>query len=253
MLRVHKLTKRFGRLAALDGVSFEIAQATIHGLIGPNGSGKTTFFNLVTGFLPVTSGDIHRQGRPITGLAPHQVSRLGIGRTFQNTSNYANLTVRENLVMASRNTIASGWLARMLHLKSARTEEQAHARTADALLERFGMRHLADTPAADLPGGTQKILGVAIAVSTGPKLLMLDEPLAGLNSGEKVQLMALLRGLRDDGLTMLLIEHDMKAIMQTCDRISVLNYGTLLAEGTAEEISRNPETIRAYLGDEVVQ
>ncbi|MBP9183478.1 MAG: ABC transporter ATP-binding protein [Fuscovulum sp.] len=253
MLRVHKLTKRFGRLAALDGVSFEIAEATIHGLIGPNGSGKTTFFNLVTGFLPVTSGDIHWQGRPITGLAPHQVSRLGIARTFQNTSNYANLTARENLVIASRNTIASGWLARMLHLKSARSEEQAHARTADALLERFGMRHLADTPAADLPGGTQKILGVAIAVSTAPKLLMLDEPLAGLNSGEKVQLMALLRGLRDDGLTMLLIEHDMKAIMQTCDRISVLNYGTLLAEGTAEEISRNPETIRAYLGDEVVQ
>jgi branched-chain amino acid transport system ATP-binding protein len=252
MLRVHDLTRRFGRVAALDGVSFEVAPSAIHGLIGPNGSGKTTFFNLVTGFLPPSAGQIHFQGRPITGLRPHQVSRLGIARTFQNTSNYANLSVRENLVMASRNTIRSGRLARMLHLRAARMEEQDHARQAEALMDRFGMRHLADVAAADLPGGTQKILGVAIAVSTGPLLLMLDEPLAGLNSSEKVQLMSLLRGLRDDGLTLLLIEHDMKAIMQTCDRITVLNYGTLLTEGTPAEVSRDPRTIQAYLGEEAV-
>lgn len=250
MLRVRELTRRFGSLVALNAVSFDVGEATIHGLIGPNGSGKTTFFNVVTGFLAPTSGQVMWDGRNITKLEPHLVSRLGLARTFQNTSNYANLTVRENLVMGSRNRIATDWLSRLLHLRAARDEEDEHGRIADALLERFGMSSIANVLASDLPGGTQKILGVAIALSTGPRLLMLDEPLAGLNSGEKVTLMNILRGIRDDGLTLMLIEHDMKAIMQTCDRITVLCYGNLLAEGTAEEISRNPETINAYLGEE---
>lgn len=250
MLRVRNLTRRFGSLVALNAVTFDVGEATIHGLIGPNGSGKTTFFNVVTGFLAPTSGEVMWDGRNITRLEPHLVSRLGLARTFQNTSNYANLTVRENLVMGSRNRIATGWLSRLLHLRSARDEEEEHGRIADAILERFSMSGIANVLAGDLPGGTQKILGVAIALATGPRLLMLDEPLAGLNSGEKVTLMTILRGIRDDGLTLLLIEHDMKAIMQTCDRITVLCYGNLLAEGTAEEISRNPETIKAYLGEE---
>jgi branched-chain amino acid transport system ATP-binding protein len=250
MICVRELSKRFGRLLALDSVSFEVGEATIHGLIGPNGSGKTTFFNVVTGFLEPTAGKVLWKGQDITGLASHQVSRLGIARTFQNTSNFPNLSLRDNLVMASRNHIRSGNVSRFLHLKVARDEEADHGRVADALLERFGMREFADIAAADLPGGTQKILGVAIALATRPKLLMLDEPLAGLNSSEKVKLMSILRGIRDDGLTLLLVEHDMKAIMQTCDRITVLCYGKLLAEGTAAEISRNPETIKAYLGEE---
>ncbi|MBE7183275.1 MAG: ABC transporter ATP-binding protein [Methylobacterium mesophilicum] len=250
MLCVRDLTKRFGRLVALDAVSFDVAGGTIHGLIGPNGSGKTTLFNLVTGFLAPNTGEVTLQERRISGLAPHLVSRLGIARTFQNTSNYANLSVRENLVIASRNRIESGWLARLLHLGAARVEEAEHGKTADALLDRFGMRELAGTRAGDLPGGTQKILGVLIALSAGPRLLMLDEPLAGLNTGEKARLMAVLRGIRDDGLTVLIIEHDMKAIMQACDRITVLCFGKLLAQGTPGEISRNPETIRAYLGNE---
>lgn len=250
MLRVLNLTKRFGSLVALNSVSLSVGDATIHGLIGPNGSGKTTFFNVVTGFLLPTSGQVFWDGRNITRLRPHEVSRLGIARTFQNTSNYGNLTVRENLVIGSRNRIATGWISRLLHLKAARDEETEHGRIADALLERFEMSGVADVRAGDLPGGTQKILGVAIALSTGPRLLMLDEPLAGLNLGEKIKLTSLLRSIRDNGLALLLIEHDMKAIMQTCDRITVLCYGNLLAEGTASEISRNPETIQAYLGEE---
>lgn len=250
MLRVHELTKRFGRLTALDRVSFEVTAGTIHGLIGPNGSGKTTFFNLVTGFLRPNGGQVLWDGRDITGQRPHAVSRMGLARTFQNTSNYARLTVRENLVMASRNHIRTGPVARLLSLPSARSEEIAHGHMADALLERFGMRDLADVPAARLPGGTQKILGVAIALSTNPRLVMLDEPLAGLNTGEKAQLMTILRGVCDDGMTLLLIEHDMKAIMQTCHRITVLSYGVHLAEGTPDQISRDPATIKAYLGEE---
>jgi branched-chain amino acid transport system ATP-binding protein len=250
MLRVHELTRRFGSLTALDAVSFEVGEGTIHGLIGPNGSGKTTFFNLVTGFLAPSAGRVIWRDCDITRCRPHVVSRAGIARTFQNTSNYGNFTVRDNLVFASREAVRTGALARPLHLPSARAEEAEQGRAAEALLERFGLREFADVPAADLPGGTQKILGVAIALSTRPRLLMLDEPLAGLNSGEKARLMEILRDIRGDGPTILIIEHDMKAIMRTCDRITVLCYGKLLAEGTAEEISRDPETIKAYLGEE---
>lgn len=250
MISVRDLSKRFGRLLALDSVSFDVGEATIHGLIGPNGSGKTTFFNLVTGFLAPSAGKVMWKGRDITGLPSHQVSRLGIARTFQSTSNFPNLSVRDNLVMASRNHIKSGLISRFLDLKTSRNEEAEHGRVADALLERFSMRTFGGVAASELPGGTQKILGVAIAFATRPKLLMLDEPLAGLNLGEKVQLMGILRGIRDEGLTLLLVEHDMKAIMQTCDRITVLCQGKLLAQGTAAEISRNPETIKAYLGEE---
>ncbi|WCM49479.1 ABC transporter ATP-binding protein [Pseudomonas sp. WJP1] len=251
MLRVHELTKRFGRLAALDNVSFEIEKGCLHGLIGPNGSGKTTFFNLVTGFLRPSAGQVFWEGHDIIGCQPHEVSRMGVARTFQNTSNFGNLTARENLVMACRNQVRSSAVSRLLHLGAARNEERQHLLLADALLERFGLRALADVPAVDLPGGTQKILGVAIALCTGPRLLMLDEPLAGLNPGEKAQLMQVLRGVRDDGITLLLIEHDMKAIMQACDRITVLCYGHLLTEGDPAHVSRHPETIRAYLGEEV--
>ncbi|KJS43110.1 MAG: hypothetical protein VR71_11630 [Roseovarius sp. BRH_c41] len=250
MLHVRDLTRRFGSLTALDAVSCDIASGTIHGLIGPNGSGKTTFFNCVTGFLKPTSGSISWQGQDITNLPPHRIARIGIARTFQNTSNYGNFTLRQNLVLASRNRIKSPALARMLNLPSARREEALQEHEADALLERFGLNDLADVQAADLPGGTQKVLGVAIALSTGPQLLMLDEPLAGLNSGEKVKLMELLRDIRMEGQTILIIEHDMKAIMQTCDQITVLCYGEKLAEGTASEVSRDPATIRAYLGEE---
>ncbi|MFB9985779.1 ABC transporter ATP-binding protein [Mesorhizobium kowhaii] len=250
MLRVHELTKQFGKAVALNSVSLEIGSAGVHGLIGPNGSGKTTFFNLVTGFLSPTSGRVTYQDKDITGMPPHKISRLGIARTFQNSSNYSNLTARENLATATRNRIGTNWLPRLLHLRSARAEEWEHRNLADAILERFGLREFANVPAADLPGGTQKILGVAIAFASGPRLLMLDEPLAGLNSGEKVQLMEIIRGLRDEGLTLLLIEHDMKAIMQACDQIAVLCYGDLIAEGTPNKIRRDPATIRAYLGEE---
>lgn len=250
MLRVHDLTKRFGQAVALNGVSFDVERGSIHGLIGPNGSGKTTFFNLVTGFLPPSAGRVTFEGRDITALSPHSRSKLGIARTFQNTSNYGNLTLRENLVLAAQIRSETGFLSRLLGLRSARAEESRHGLLADAILERFGIAEFRDTHASDLPGGTQKILGVAIAFATSPRLLMLDEPLAGLNSAEKVQLMTIIRNLRDDDVTLVLIEHDMKAIMQTCERITVLCFGDLLAEGTPDQVSRDPATIQAYLGEE---
>lgn len=251
MLSVHDLTKRFGQAVALNAVSFQVERGTIHGLIGPNGSGKTTFFNLVTGFLSPTAGRVTFEGQDITARPPHRISRLGIARTFQNTSNYGNLTVRENLVIAAQNLVTTSAVSRILGLRSARSEEAQHQKLADAILDRFAMAEFRNSQASDLPGGTQKILGVAIAFAAAPRLLMLDEPLAGLNSGEKVRLMAIIRGLRDDGVTLLLIEHDMKAIMQTCERITVLCFGDLLAEGTPDAISSDPATIQAYLGEEV--
>ncbi|NIE73403.1 ABC transporter ATP-binding protein [Pantoea sp. Ap-967] len=250
MLRVHELTRRFGQLTALDRVSFEVAQGSLHGLIGPNGSGKTTFFNLVTGFLRPSSGRVIWQGQDISACKPHRISRLGMARTFQNTSNFASLSARDNLLIACRNQVRSSAVARLLHLASAVREEREQLILVGGLLERFGLAEVADVPACELPGGTQKVLGVALAMCTAPRLLLLDEPLAGLNPGEKAQLMLTLRSLRDDGFTLLLIEHDMKAIMQACDRITVLCYGHLLTEGDPAHVSQHPETIRAYLGEE---
>jgi len=250
VLQLRDLRKSFGRLNALSGVTFAVQPGTIHGLIGPNGSGKTTLFNLVSGFLPVSGGHVIWKGEEITGLAPHRISRAGVARTFQLTSNYGTLSVLENLAMASRNRIETSFVARLLHLPSSQREEARHRAEAQGILAKFSLEHLANVPAAELPGGTQKILGVAIALASAPQLLLLDEPLAGLNSSEKAQLMEILLRLKQDGYTILIIEHDMKAIMRTCDRVTVLCYGELLTEGTPAEVSKHPATIKAYLGEE---
>jgi branched-chain amino acid transport system ATP-binding protein len=249
VLQLHDLSRNFGRLAALNSVSFDVKPGAIQGLIGPNGSGKTTLFNLVSGFLRPSGGRVLWKGRDITGLPPHLIARAGLARTFQMTSNYANLSVVDNLVMASRNRIVTPFLSRLLHLPGARREEEEHRDLAREVLAKFALGHLADVPASALPGGTQKILGVAIALATAPELLLLDEPLAGLNPGEKVQLTDILLRLRQEGVTILIIEHDMKAIMRTCEHVTVLCYGQLLAEGTPAEISKHPATIKAYLGE----
>lgn len=252
MLQLHDLSRNFGRLAALSGVSFEVRPGTIQGLIGPNGSGKTTLFNLVSGFLKPSGGRVVWKGRDITGLPPHAIARAGLSRTFQMTSNYATLSVLDNLVMASRNSVRTSLVSRLLHLPDARREEARQRDAAWDILARFNLQHLADVPASELPGGTQKILGVAIALASTPELLLLDEPLAGLNGAEKVQLMDILRRLKEEGSTILIIEHDMRAIMRTCEQVTVLCYGQLLSQGTPAEISKHPATIKAYLGENAV-
>ena len=250
MLQLRDLSKAFGRLKALSAISFDVQPGTIHGLIGPNGSGKTTLFNLVSGFLPVSGGRVIWKGDDITGLAPHRIAQAGVARTFKMTSNYANLSALDNLVMARSNRIETSFVSRLLHLPAARREEARHRKDAGDILAKFALGHLANVPASELPGGTQKILGVAIALASAPELLLLDEPLAGLNTSEKTQLMEILLRLKREGHTILIIEHDMKAIMRTCDRVTVLCYGELLTEGTPAEVSKHPATVKAYLGEE---
>lgn len=250
MLELHNLSRSFGSLQAVKPMDMYVEKGEIRGLIGPNGSGKTTLFNLISGFLRPTSGTILFQGRKISGRQPHRVAQAGLIRTFQLTSIYGDLTVLENVVMAAECQRKSNLLAKAFHLASARRDEARIEGKARDILERFELGDVADVRSGDLPGGTQRILGIANALAGGPVLLMLDEPLAGLNTSEKPVLMDKIRSLRAEGLTILIIEHDMKAIMTTCDKITVISHGNKIAEGTPEEVSRDPKTIDSYLGED---
>ncbi|MEQ8650902.1 MAG: ABC transporter ATP-binding protein [Kiloniellales bacterium] len=253
LLQLVGLSKSFGKLDAVKEISVTLSAGEIRGLIGPNGSGKTTLFNLISGFLKPTAGQILWRGEEIAGLAPHRIARLGIVRTFQLTSVYGDLTVMENLLMSSHLGNRSGVLAQSLQLPSARAEERRLSERCREILDEMGLTELADSRAANLAGGTQKILGIANALAADPILLMLDEPLAGLNPAEKTALMEKIETLRARGLTILIVEHDMKAVMTTCDRVTVICYGEKIAEGTPQEVSRDQRTIEAYLGqDEAV-
>ena len=248
MLELQKLSRNFGSLQAVKSMDMRVEKGEIRGLIGPNGSGKTTIFNLISGFLKPTSGSIQFEDRKISGRQPHRIAQAGLIRTFQLTSIYGDLTVLENVVMAAECRRRASLLAKVFHLASARREEVRVEGIARNILERFELGDVADVRSGDLPGGTQKILGIANALAGNPQLLMLDEPLAGLNTSEKPVLMDKIRALRAEGLTILIIEHDMKAIMTTCDRITVISHGDKIAEGTPEEVSHDPTTIEAYLG-----
>jgi branched-chain amino acid transport system ATP-binding protein len=248
LLEVRGLTMRFGGLVALNEVDLVIEQGQIRGLIGPNGAGKTTFFNTATGVLPPTSGEVIFDGRNVVGLKPHQITRRGMARTFQNIRLFNAMTAIENVMVGldahHRTSVFGAISGSPLH----RREEREGAERGLELLSSVGIRQLANQLARNLSYGDQRRVEVARALGTQPKLLLLDEPAAGMNPSEKAALMDLIRRIRDTGVTILLIEHDMKVVMGVCEQVSVLDFGEKIAEGPPEELQRDVGVIEAYLG-----
>lgn len=247
MLEIQGITKNFGGLKALNRVTFRVEERQIYGLIGPNGAGKTTLFNLITGFLPVTAGSITFQGKELTRLGAHRIARLGVARTFQNIRLFGTMTVKEN-VMVAQNIRARSDISSLFQFMSAR--EKRFEEEADNLLHRMGLWEKRNEQGTSLAYGEQRRLEIARALALEPKLLLLDEPAAGMNEAESDDLLQRLREIREMGKTILLIEHDMSVVMGICDYISVLNFGELIAKGTPDEIQVSEEVIEAYLGRE---
>jgi branched-chain amino acid transport system ATP-binding protein len=246
LLQVERLSRRFGGLAALDDLSFAIQPGEIRGLIGPNGAGKTTTFNVISGFYAPSSGRVLFEGRDISGQRTSRVAALGLVRTFQHTTLFQELSVLDNVLVGGHLRACRGLLVTLF----GRARERERRARAEALevLEFFGLAGRQGELAAHLPHGQQRALGLAIALVARPKLLLLDEPFTGMNAEETRQMMELIRKVRGRGITLLLVEHDMQAVMGLCDRITVLNFGRLLAEGAPHEIQNHPEVIEAYLG-----
>ena len=250
LLEVDDVTIRFGGLTALDSVTFDIHEGEILGLIGPNGAGKTTCFNVMTGVYQATSGQVRFDGSPLAKLKRHAITKLGIARTFQNIRLFRSMTVLENVMVGADAHSKVGFWDALLRTPRHRSTEAEATERAKELLKIVGIRARQDELAANLSYGDQRRLEIARAMATGPKLLCLDEPAAGFNPAEKARLMDLIRKVRDEGFTVLLIEHDMRLVMGVTDRIVVLEFGRKIAEGTPAEIRDNPAVIAAYLGVE---
>jgi branched-chain amino acid transport system ATP-binding protein len=252
LLQVDKLSKVFGGLRAVSDVHIQLNQGELVGLIGPNGAGKTTIFNLLTGVIPPTEGTINFDGKSIIGLKPYDVTKLGMARTFQNIRLFKTLTVLDNVRIAYHHRVRYRLFQSLFYrFGKFRAEEEMLTQEALNFLDIFGLKDLNQELAQNLPYGMQRRLEIARALATGPKLLLLDEPAAGMNPQETKELMELIEFIRQKfGLTILLIEHDMSLVMGICERIYVLDYGQLIAEGPPEAIKANPRVIEAYLGEE---
>lgn len=250
ILEINDVAKSFGGLNALTRVSFSVTEGQVKALIGPNGAGKTTLYNIVTGFETITSGKVLFFGQRIDGLKPHVIAAKGIARTFQNVELFGSMSVVENVIMGCHTHTRVGVIASALRLASARRREKAVFERALELLDFVGLAQRATENSAGLPFGLQRHLEIARALATEPKLLLLDEPASGLDPTEGRALGDLIGRIRDRGITVLLVEHNMDVAMEISDEIVVLNYGTDIAQGTPRQIQNNPAVISAYLGDD---
>ena len=249
ILEVQNLSRHFGGLVAVDDLSFSVQQETIHGLIGPNGAGKTTTFNVISGFYAPTSGQVIYKGDDVSGVNTAELAEIGLIRTFQGTVLFKEFSVLDNVRVASHQIAKAGFLSRIFgtdaHMEAA---ADAHA---EETLEFFGLDKMKDEITANLPHGHQRALGMAVALAAKPEIILLDEPFTGMNPEETRNMMELVRNVRDHGVTVMLVEHDMQAIMGLCDMITVMNFGALLTEGTPDEVRADPAVIEAYLGSSI--
>lgn len=249
LLHTEHVTQRFGGLTALSDITVDLNQGEIVGIIGPNGAGKTTFFNVLTGIYTPTEGKVFLDGEDITGKMPHEIAKLGMTRNFQNIRLFSNMTIIENIMAGMYCRKKATVLDSLFHTKRHREEEKATEQEALKYLDIVGLSDYRYDMATSLPYGQQRKLEIGRALASDPKVLLLDEPAAGMNDQETLDLADFILKLRDRGSSIILIEHDMRLVMNVCDRIYVLNYGAQIAQGTPDEVKRNPEVITAYLGE----